>query len=67
MPSTRGVGSRGQTNFECCHVAYQIKWKEVETNIEAKTLTLQISRPFGCVERSDIDVVYIRIFLLNYR
>ena len=45
------------------HIA--LKGKEVETNIEAKTLTLHGPKPLGRLERSDIEVVYISIFFIK--
>ena len=36
------VGSKDKIKFEFGHVTYQIKEKDVQTNIEANTLTLHI-------------------------
>ena len=47
------------------HVAYQIKGKEVQTNIETEPLTLHTPLTSGSVKRSDIEIVQISIFLLN--
>ena len=56
-----GLVERSNHFHECGHVAYQIKGKEVKTNIEAKSLTVHISLTLGLVEITDTKIVQISI------
>ena len=63
--STPGVGSNSLFFSESGYVAYQIKVKEVQSNMQCNTLNLHTSLDSGVgFERSDIEIVQIKIFFI---
>ena len=61
----RPVGLGQNICSEYGYVAYQIKGKELFIKIEKKDLTLHTPLTRGQVERSDIKIVQVSIFLLD--
>ena len=59
------VGLKGKKYSECGHVAYQIKKKEVKTNVDEKNFDLTHISDLWVRLKSDIESVQISLFLLN--